>query len=343
LEDKLHFKRDLSFGSEVDAKTLTDLLDPFVGTVKVLEWSSFENAWENLAYRCVTDVGSFVVRISTMPDDSPYREVARVSLERELLFTKLLRAEGVPAVKFVENESTGHIVTDFVQSGCRRFVMVQELVSGISIGTSAEELRAMALVQASMHEASAWVTLPEVPLLDSGYSVFADRQQLLDDAGASSELLTSLEAELAMLHKPIVDAVVRHRSQRTLIPIHADLTTANVLHDGQGVVTGVLDFNDCRLGTTAEDIGTTLWSLGDVADDPGSVALSYLESYKSVGALSEQDQLTAVQYAIDRYLVINRHYLRQHPAGSDELAAQEKQAMRQLATIRSFMVAFDIR
>jgi len=131
-----------------------------------------------------------------------------------------------------------------------------------------------------------------------------------------------------------------HLATRTQV-IHGDPNLSNILFDNSHHVTGILDFNDCRLGVVAEDLGVFIWDLCQSVsiDTIPALICTFLESYahREADAAPVESRVAAIRYAIDRYLIINLHYLIAHQNNRNKLRRQEEQASRELRIVQELL------
>jgi len=123
--------------------------------------------------------------------------------------------------------------------------------------------------------------------------------------------------------------------------IHTDFHGENLLTDGGGRITGILDFGDALAGPVAMDVGVAAcYQLG--ADGPGgdqlAPALDVVAGYHAVDPLSGADLDLVAEFMVARVaarIIVSQSSAARDPANSGYLLRRTPQAVVQLAALRA--------
>jgi 4-aminobutyrate aminotransferase-like enzyme/Ser/Thr protein kinase RdoA (MazF antagonist) len=115
---------------------------------------------------------------------------------------------------------------------------------------------------------------------------------LRDVRGRDSALPLIADAATRARAEALLDRLGDLRAATRALPgavQHGDLTPANVLVDGAGAVTGVIDFGDLHHTARAADVAVSLCALLRTAPDPWRAARDFLNGYQRVTLLEPSE------------------------------------------------------
>ena len=203
-----------------------------------------QHAGYNVTFRVWADQGVFALRI-TRPGP------ARAHVEAEVIWMQAVRAQSAVRVPEIMCAKDGATVVEIDGQMC---ILARWLPGAMrGAGLTPNMLEAVGATLAQLHtQAAAWVPPPgwARPDFDGVWLRAPDPTP-------------SLPRETAMLFRDAVARVAPALAAQRALPrhvIHADLHQGNY-RLGRGHAVGVIDFDDCAIGTPAQDVAITLYYL----------------------------------------------------------------------------------
>src|SRR5437660_684289 len=97
----MFFVKDEEYARTFSNERAAELLTLFLGSVEVSGVALPTGAHENVVALAATDVGQYVLRVSTMPRSSSVYSAARLLVQNEVRYVEALASRGVPVASFV--------------------------------------------------------------------------------------------------------------------------------------------------------------------------------------------------------------------------------------------------
>ena len=335
----MFFTKDEQFAQQLTLEQVQRYSTVF-GISDLTDFAVFPEGYENTSVLLVTQKGrKHVLRISSISLQHPMAEKVEPLLIREIEFMKSLRNAGIPVPR-LHKSSQGAEYHSLREKNRTFYLLLMDYVEGKHPDYKEQMLVETAALQARMHEVAKKRFASRKPGDAASYSAFSRRLQ-------DTVLFTTDSFPVAQYEpmKEIYDTVAprlrKYYMGRERFLIHNDLKANNLLWSEQGVA-GVIDFGDARHSVEAEDLGAFIWDLCDklyLQKQPFLPAVeTYLFAYqKQNDRFMRQDLEAAVDYAIDRYLCINLHYLIKNQVEEEMLKYQVTKATHQLHIIRALM------
>lgn len=224
----------------------------------------------------------------------------------EIEFAEFLKCNGLPVADIFKTIA-GEKITSVFLGKERYFVVLFEFVHGKEIYIfNKSKIQNVAKMQAKMHcLAKNWK--PSHSRFLSGYT---NAQDWLEKINEKSNI--SRDSKYFALHKEyksILDEISKKiLAQKTkevpILLIHADVHEGNMRFIGNEI-SGLFDFDDCRMSIIPEDIGmflSVLLRVGNYASI-GKKARIYFEEYSKYNRISKSEINLSFYFAVEKWLV----------------------------------------
>lgn len=266
------FKKSGQYPASKEAISIA--LDEYA--IKNYSFDAAESGIENATFIILSDDSKYVLRVYR------HNKKQHDAIELEVNFMIHLKSAGIPVPEILPN-SQGKRITTVVYDDKEWQVILMEFLSGHHAETYSEALiNELAMYQAKIH------------LLGEQFAREHPGAEKLSELRETEFIHLIPQKQLE--NKEIADLVSRGKEYSYTFPLglpegysHFDYDAENVLSDGSGKVTGILDFDDLQHAPFVMCLAYTLWAVLITSDDPSTVS-TYLHAYEAVRPLSAKEK-----------------------------------------------------
>ncbi len=264
---------------------------------------------------------------------------------QELKYITYMGITGIP-VPEIYLTKTGELFHTLETKDHINYVALMEFIEGEHELYTKAAIRKVAKLQADFHFQSQLYSPDNFVSEEDEYSAMSYRMKE-KDIQKTERFPDRLYLEMNNIYQIISRKLKTYYEKQKKLIIHSDLKMDNLLFCDDDI-RAVLDFGDIRKSVIAEDLGVFIWDMCDELFDAKEDFSSYLSEYFSAYReknkdFSLEDELFAVYYAIDRYLIINLYYLNHNQYCEEKLKYQENKAEKQLKIIYKLLELYPLK
>jgi Ser/Thr protein kinase RdoA (MazF antagonist) len=292
---------------------------------------------ENNSIFIETKKHDYVMRVSSIPVDSRYLMAAENRLIEEMKFLTFLQNNNREVPITIESNHSCPFVK-IEEEDQIRYIILMKKIKGKHPGYTYRSLREIAARMAQVHHDSlSYKTEREERL---GYSAMEYRLENMSSHNNNPYFNKDLYLKYSELYSSVTAEIKPYFKIRPKLMIHNDLKKDNVLFV-KGKLEGIIDFCDSRVSIIEEDLGCLIWDLSDSLDYKRirkyvPFFLKEYAKYANKMSISLSPKM-AINYALERYLVINLYYLIANGSSDKKQKYQVTKAGRQLKTIENLL------
>lgn len=290
--------------------------------------------YENTSIVIKTAGKKYVLRHSVISINDDHLNKIDEKLREEIAFMIFLKEKNqIPNIYYPINTKDAFVAYHSKKE--YTYLLLMDFVEGYHKNYNHSMLKSVAKLMKNLHRDS--LKYPINSKNHKNHSAFSYRinNKMEDVPGLSS--VDELYQKYFSLYETIRNELELFASKEEKIMIHNDIKRDNVLFV-KDQVSGLVDFGDCRISIKEEDLGCVIWDLCDKLArkkwDFKPYVLSFLKEYGSQNSLFKlENAKMAINFAIDRYLLINLHYLKFNQYSTELIKYQTKKALFQLEII----------
>ncbi|MBD7913055.1 phosphotransferase [Clostridium cibarium] len=339
----MYFYKNNKLIQSLNESKIKFYLKNFIEDVTEIQYELIKKGYENISIKVILNNNKYLLRLCTIDKKHPMFSCIDKLVTREINFMFFLKERGIaiPSIYSTLQENKYYFVSDIGQECI--YAILFKFVDGEHLTYNEATIEKTAKLQVKMHSISQNYKFQKL-LLDKNeqlYSAMAYRMQ------HHSKLYTetfpkNLYDTMLAIYKVIYNEIMPYYKFVAKQIIHSDLKMDNILFFNEEIA-AIIDFSDMRYGTIAEDLGIYIWDMCDVLYDINLDFIPYVNYYLKVYSKYNNnfrinDQIMAINYAIDRYLIINLYYLVENQVYEDKIKYQTNKAEKQLKIIKSLLI-----
>jgi Putative homoserine kinase type II (protein kinase fold) len=327
----MFFNKNLNLLNELSTDYIRIYIKYFKPDIEILTYNIFPDGKENITILVNTNEGNYVLRLSSMDRSCELYDQSEVLIINELNFMTYLRNEGV-SIPQIYNTIYGKKYQIINSQNEKIYIILMEYILSENTEYSYEIVEKIAFTQYKLHYSAKKIEIIPINSDFNGYSAQSFRMFGISESDCCSY------KELYDIYLKTRDELINYFKKCDKIPIHADIKLDNILIKNKEIK-AVIDFGDLRISVIAEDIGILIWDLCDKLYNDNKKFEEYVEYYlkcykyfnKSITCI---DEIMAINYAIDRYLIINLFYLKKNRSDREQFKYQSDKANKQFEIVK---------
>lgn len=340
----MHFFKNYDLVNQLNEEKIKSYLRYTLGEVRELSFVVIPEGWENIAVKVNIEGEKYLLRISSMKKHHRMFSKAEQLIREELNYMIFLRDNHIPVPKIFKTLQDKKLYKMFDTDDNVIFIILMEFIEGKHSFYNYDMVRKTAELQAKMHEISRYYVSDDFSRETKNYcNDYSAMSYRMNDISKhrTVNFPKKLYLELLYIYKKISPSLAEYYKSNVRYLIHSDIKSDNILvHEGD--IKAIIDFGDLRWSVAAEDLGTYIWDMCNVLFDEGKDFKIYLNDYfESYRNNSKEfrniDEIMAINYAIDRYLIINLYYLVENQRVEEKIKYQINKAHKQLLIIRRLL------
>lgn len=334
------FSKDEAFIDFLTHSDVTRYMQFFLPDVKIKAFAILPEGYENIPIHVRTMSESYVLRISLIKKDHRMYSHSERLLQREHDFMCYVRKHGVAVPLLYRDAEQQQTYVKVEKGSYVLFITLMAFIEGDHPAYNADNLEEIAAMQGKLHRVSAGY-VPAYVESDGEYSAMSHRM-VAPSSWRTARFPAILHRKMADIYPKIRDELQTYYRKQNKQIIHSDMKCDNLFFRNRRFA-AFIDFGDIRWSVIAEDVGTFIWDMCDKLFEQG-IALEpmvkrYLEAYQRNNRFfTHEDGRMAIAYAIDRYLIINLHYLVENQGDEEKLKYQVDKARKQLEIVEALLV-----
>lgn len=293
--------------------------------------------WENISI-LIKSTKSYILRISSIPKEVAYKKDVKQIIEREHDYMTYLINSGVNVPKLypVHGKNVTYSILDSKDD--LLILTLMDYIVGEHPAYTSFNIEKVCKVQATLHNISHKYAPTYTGIIQ--YSAMSHRVKS-SLRGWNKDFPSDLYNKMYQIYLAIYPEIMFYFKKTKKQIIHSDIKRDNIIFSDRNDV-HLIDFGDIRYSVIAEDLGTFIWDMcNDLYDEKMELkrkVIEYLDYYQDYNTnFSKEDKCMAINYAIDRYLVINLYYLVENQVDRTKLKYQTGKAKKQLKIIERLL------
>ncbi|MDZ4619140.1 phosphotransferase [Bacillus cereus] len=335
----MFFSKELNLIDSLTTSDVEEYIRYFFPESRVISFKIIPEGYENILIKVKCENAFYILRISSMKKNHNMSSYSEKLIKRELDFIKYLQKNGVPVPTFYKSVADGKTYVKTESKSHVRFITLMNYIKGVHPEYTKDNLQEIANKQVIFHNISIQFQTDYIEN-DEEYSAMSHRM-ISPSKLRTEQFPTRLYETMKEIYLDVRFELERYYKNTNKQMIHSDIKRDNIFFN-QGKLVAFIDFGDIRYSVIAEDLGCFIWDLCDrVYDENGDFAhlvKKYLDDYQKYNQnFKKEDQRMAINYAIDRYSIINLHYLVENQGDNERLKYQVNKASKQLEIVKQLL------
>jgi len=308
----------------VNRDLIRKILAEYFRDVEKFKFQLIRQGWENLSYLIRIGNKKYILRICNRMQFGTYKRDEE-NLLFEIEFAQFLKRNSLPIPHIFET-ITGKKLTSITLEGEKYYVVLFEFIKGREINIfNKSKIQNVARMQAKMHcLAKNWK--PARARFLSGYTSHQDWLKETTEkfkVPQNSEYLSLFKQYRAILNKISEKILAQEPKEMPVLLVHADVHEGN-MRFVDNEISGLFDFDDCRMSIIPEDIGMFLSIIlrtGDLASIKRKAKI-YFDEYLKLNKISKAEMELSYYFAVEKWLVPKFSKLRKQ-IGADSVETEK--------------------